>query len=113
MMKLGFSIPIGGTGRSTQSSWIAVLITGVTMVGGGISAIGISISMYNPDPTDFFYDIDNESSTVFAVVGIVSLIIGLVLVVLSFKVKNDERMRLENQARAEEEARQRNIREIA
>jgi len=110
---LGITIPLGGPGRSSEWNSTSVLVTGIMMVGGAIFAFAISATTHNSDPNDFFYDIDNEASTMFAVFGMIALIIGVILMGLSFKVKEDEARRLESQARDDEAERQRAVQEIA
>lgn len=106
------SIPIGsGQGQAMNST--SALVTGIMMIGGSIFAFAISATTRNNNPGDFFYDIDNEAATMFAVFGAILLLIGIVLILLSFKLKNDERIRQESQVMAEEAARQKTIQDIA
>jgi rubrerythrin len=112
-MGLDIGILPGRTEQSYGRNSTSLLVYGIVSVAGAIFAFAVSVSTRNTDPSDFFYDIDNESSGMFALMGALSLIIGLVFVVLSFKVKNDEERRLESQAKADEAARQRDIQDIA
>lgn len=107
------TIPLGRTGRSSEWNSTSALVTGIMMVGGAIFAFAISATTHNSNPNDFFYDIDNEASTIFAVFGMIVLIIGVILIGLSFKLKEDEARRLESQARDDETERQRAVQEIA
>jgi len=110
---LEITIPLGRTGRSSEWNSTSALVTGIMMVGGAIFAFAISATTHNSNPNDFFYDIDNEASTIFAVFGMIVLIIGVILIGLSFKLKEDEARRLESQARDDETERQRAVQEIA
>jgi len=112
-MDFTVTIPLGGPGRRSEWNSTSVLVYGILSIGGAIFAFAVSATSRNADPNDFFYDFDNETSTIFAVVGMISLIIGVVFVVLSFRLKEGEARRLESQARAEEAEREKNVQDIA
>lgn len=107
------TVPVGGAGQGSQMNSTSALVTGVMAIGGAVFAFAISATTHNSDPTDFFYDIDNQASTMFAVFGLITLLIGLFLIGYSFKLKNDEEQRFKMQAEAEEAARTKAAEEAA
>jgi rubrerythrin len=109
----GIPIPLGDAGRGSATNSTAVLVSGISLIAVAIASFAISATNRNTDPTDFFYDFDNETATVFAIFGAVMLIVGIVCIGLSFKLKDDEKTRQESQARAEEAARQQSIQDLA
>ena len=105
-------VPMGPE-QAQQTSSTGTLVAGILMMVVAFVPVMMSTVAYNPDPSDFGSDMDNQFATVAALMGVVMLIIGGVLILYSRVLKDQEASRLEAQARAEEEARQRNIQDIA
>jgi len=96
-----------------RRSWVGVLVFGIFSIGSGIFALAISASTSNSDPTDPFSQIDNEAARNFGIFGAVFLIVGIVMIILSFVVKANAEKREEMEAQAAEQAHQREVQEIA
>lgn len=106
-------LPLVGPRQVRQTSPAGMLVSGILMLALAIIAFLMSAVVYNPNPLDFSSDMDNQFSTIAALMGVVLLVIGVILILLSRVMKDGEARRLEEEARAEEEERQRNIQDIA
>ena len=112
-MDSDIGITIGGPGRITQWNSTSLLVSGIGTIGMAIFIFVMSASIRNNDPNDFFYETDNEAANVFAAFGVIALIIGIILIPLSFKLKDSEERKRQEQMEAQEAARQSNVQEIA
>ncbi len=100
-------------GMYGKPSWIGVLIFGIVTIAAGVIALSMSVSTSNNDPLDPFNQIDNQAARNFGIFGAVFLVVGIVLIVVSFVVKAREENKEVMEAQAVEEAHRRDVEEIA
>jgi len=83
------------------------------MIAGSVFGFAISASQYDTAETSFFYEADREAGRMFAIFATITLVLGIVFIAISFKVRRDEQMRLETMARIAQENRSQQISQIA
>ncbi len=106
-------LPLVGPGQVQRTSPTGMLVSGILMIGTAMVAFVMSAVANDPDPMDLSSDTDSQFSAIVALMGVVMLVIGAILILYSRVTKDNEARRLEAEARAEEEERQRNIQDIA
>lgn len=111
-MRSGFDASYGRSGSNQGSTWVGLLVLGMMMIAGSIFGFSISDSKYDTEETSFFYESDREAGRMFAVFATITLLLGIVFLGLSFKVRQDEKARLETMARIAQEDNDQQVHEI-
>jgi sensor histidine kinase YesM len=109
----GFDASFGGSGSGSGSAWVGLLVFGIMLIASSIFGYAISASQYDTPETSFFYETDREAGRMFAIFATITLILGFILIAISFKVRRDEQMRLVTMARIAQENRDQQISQIA
>ncbi len=92
---------------------MGLLLFGIFAIGAGVIALSFSATTSSSDPLDPFNQINNEAARNFGIFGAVFIIVGIVMIVLSFVVKGRAKMRQQEEIRSADEARQKEVQEIA
>jgi rubrerythrin len=108
-----FDASFGGSRSSGAPAWVGLLVFGIMLIASSFFGYAISASQYDTPETSFFYEADREAGRIFAIFATITLILGFVLIAISFKVRRDEQMRLETMARIAQEDRDLQIHQIA
>jgi hypothetical protein len=112
-MGSGFDASFGRAGPSGGPAWIGLLVLGIMLIGSSIFGFAISASQYDTAENSFFYEQDREAGRMFAIFATITLILGIVFLVISFRVRQYEQKRLETVARIAQESRDQQIHQIA
>ncbi len=96
-----------------RQSWVGLLLFGIFAIVVGVIALSFSAANSSSDPLDPFSQINNEAARNFGIFGAGFIIVGIVMIVLSFVVKGRAEVRQQEEIRSADEARQREVEEIA
>lgn len=112
-MGSGFGGTIGRPGSGASSSWVGLLVLGIMLTASSIFGYSISASQYDTPETSPFYEMDRDAGRMFAIFATITLIVGVIFIAISLKLRQDEKTRLETAARIAEESHNQRVREIA